>query len=207
MILSSETQENDAEQMLEFYKQHFATVEIVTCGICGSMLAFECAGGDGMGLMANELGKYIIPIGENLLSTRVRLDEAPTGERMMGYQCGAPVPNPHYPELFKTFQDNLAEYDKEYKRQVKEAKKDKVEPPIYAPPLEPVDQKTVPCGNDTRIAAIERGKVPVGLQQSSLSPFEKHRIRLNIKDEGYQPDFKKVGNVKHFETFQVERIQ
>ena len=57
MILSSEVTINDAAQMLEFYKQNFAVVDIVSCGQCGAMLAFECMGGDSMGLQQNELGK------------------------------------------------------------------------------------------------------------------------------------------------------
>lgn len=151
MILSSETTTNDAQQMLEFYKQHFGVVEIVSCSKCKSMLAFECQGGDTMGLPVNEVGKVIIPIGGSMLSSRVRLDEAPTGEPMIGYQCE--------------------------------------------------------CGNDTRVAVVERGLVPVGGMQIALSPFEKHQIRERIKaDKKYKPSFKKIGNIKHFESFQVERV-
>lgn len=151
MILSSQTNETDVEQMLQFYKQNFAVVELVSCSACKSFLAFECFGGESMGMAQNELGKYIIPIGDKLMSHRVRLDEAPTGERMVGYQCE--------------------------------------------------------CGNDTRIAEVERGLVPVGGMQTALSPFEKHQISSKIREKrGYKPDFKKVGKIKHFESFQVERI-
>lgn len=151
MILSSQTNESDVEQMLAFYKQNFAVVEIVSCSACKNFLAFECSGGESMGMAQNELGKYIIPIGDKLMSHRVRLDEAPTGERMVGYQCE--------------------------------------------------------CGNDTRIAEVERGLVPVGGMQTALSPFEKHQISTKIREKrGYKPDFKKVGKIKHFESFQVERV-
>ena len=217
MILSSETTANDAQQMLEFYKQNFAVVEIVSCSQCGSALAFECQGGDTMGLPVNEIGKVIIPIGEALQSSRVRLDEAPTGERMMGYQCGAPVPNPDYPQAVKDHEAAVTEYEKRFKNDVKlfEADQKKVKKgasavyaePIYSPPLMPNIPETVPCGNDTRVAEIERGKVPVGNMQISLSPFEKHQIRERIKeDRAYKADFKKIGNIKHFESFQVERV-
>ena len=224
MILSSETSPTDAQQMLEFYKQHFAVVELVSCSHCGSMLAFECQGGDTMGLPVNELGKVIIPIGDNLLSSRVRLDEAPTGERMMGYQCGAPVPNPLYPKakaawdaLIKKYKEEeypklVANVKKVWKQAVAEAKKsgepepEYVEPP-YQEPLFNAVPETISCGNDTRIADIERGKVPVGSMQVALSPFEKHQIREGIRsDKSYKADFKKVGNIKHFESFQVERV-
>lgn len=206
MILSSETQETDAEQMLEFYKAHFQHVDIVTCGACGAMLAFECEGGDGMGMQPNELGRFVIPIGNNLLSHRVRLDEAPTGERMIGYQCGAPVPNPAYPAAKKEHEKALEAYEKMYKKGVAEAKKEKRNEPTYMPPVFTTPE-TIPCGNDTRIADSERGIVPVGPQQVTLNPFEKQRIRDNLRDKKIKPDFKKVGNIKHFETFQVERIQ
>lgn len=206
MILSSETTATDAQQMLEFYKQHFAVVELVSCSHCGSMLAFECTGGDGMGLQPNELGKYIIPIGDNLLSSRVRLDEAPTGERMMGYQCGAIVANPAYASAKTAFDEELAAYEAQYKKDVTAAKKKKDQEPAYTPPVFNTPE-TIPCGNDTRISEIERGKVPVGRMQQALSPFEKHQIRAEIlKDSKHKADFRKVGNIKHFESFQVERL-
>lgn len=206
MILSSETQETDAEQMLEFYKARFASVELVVCSNCGSHLAFECSGGDGMGMQPNELGKFIIPIGQNLLSSRVRLDETPEGERMMGYQCGALIPNPAYPAALKEHEADLAKYEKEFKKDVAEAKKKKSAEPVYRPPVLRVPEQ-VRCMNDTRIAEVERGTVPVGPTQVTLTPFEKHRIREQIKEQKVKPDFRRVGNVKHFETFQVERIK
>lgn len=224
MILSSETTANDAQQMLEFYKQHFAVVEIVSCSKCASFLAIECSGGDGMGMQPNELGKYVIPIGENLLSSRVRLDEAATGERMVGYQCGAPVPNPVFPAVKREYDQNLADYEKKYaaelvkyqkdlkKAQAEQAKTPDVpldmpaEPP-YNPPVIPPIPEMIECGNDTRISDVERGLVPVGSMQTSLSPFEKHQIREKIlQNKSHKADFKKVGNIKHFESFQVERV-
>jgi len=206
MILGSETSEHDAEQMLHFYKQHFQIVEVVSCSKCSVALAFECSGGDGMGLAPNELGKYIIPIGENLLSSRVRLDEAPTGERMMGYQCGAPVANPDYPAAVKAHQEELNAYEKQFQKDVVKAKAAKTEEPAYQPPLMSNVPEFIPCGNDTRIADIERGHVPVGPHQATLSPFEKHKIRQQIAQTNHKADFKKVGNIKHFESFQVERV-
>lgn len=222
MILGSDTTIHDVDQMITFYKEKFAVVEAVSCKKCESFLAIECSGGDGMGLQPNELGKFIISVGDDLLSHRVRLDEAPTGERMVGYQCGAPVPNPLFPAAKKEHEDALAEYqtafDKQtaqYEKDIKKAtaakKKDEaVEMPV-APEWLPPNMRNVPefieCGNDTRIADIERGHVPVGKMQTSLSPFEKHEIRKKLlENREYKADFKKVGHIKHFETFQVERI-
>lgn len=206
MILSSETTPTDAQQMLEFYKQNFAVVELVSCGKCGVMLAFECMGGDSMGLPQNELGKFVIPIGDKLLSHRVRLDEAPTGERMVGYQCGNMIPNPNYAAAQAAHEKDLAAFEKQYKKLVADAKKNKEPEPPYTPPVFNTPEM-IPCGNDTRIADVERGHVPVGPMQVALSPFEKHQIREKIMhDKSHKPDFRKVGNIKHFETFQVERL-
>ena len=223
MILSSETSPTDAQQMLEFYKQHFAVVEIVSCSKCGAMLAFECQGGDTMGLPVNELGKVIIPIGDSLLSSRVRLDEAPTGERMMGYQCGAPVLNPDYFPAKSLYDQAVAKYDKEFPvllakaqkahvKAVAKAEKEGQQPPEFVQPDYPIPAmanipEKIACGNDTRIADVERGLVPVGQMQVALSPFEKHQVREKLReDHKHKADFKKVGNIKHFESFQVERV-
>lgn len=224
MILSSEVTYTDVQQMYEFYKQNFAVVEMVICNKCDSPLAFECQGGDTMGLPTNELGKVVIPIGDNLLSHRIRLDEAPTGERMVGYQCGVMLPNPLYQPAQEAYAAAKADYDKKYDAEhakavkahdklVKQAeKKGDALPgfnkPPYDPPMPPNIAEKIPCGNDTRIGDVERGKVPVGNMQISLSPFEKHQIREQIRgDKKYKADFKKVGNTKHFETFRVERIE
>jgi hypothetical protein len=125
---------------------------------------------------------------------------------MMGYQCGAVVTNPEYHTARAAFDDELAAYDSQYKKDVAAAKKKKQPEPAYAPPVFNTPE-LIPCGNDTRIAEIERGKVPVGRMQQSLSPFEKHQVRAEIlKDRSHKADFRKVGNIKHFETFQVERL-
>lgn len=202
MILSSQTHQDEAEQMLEFYLNHFASVEVVSCSKCGNMLAFECSGGDSMGMSPNELGKFVIPIGDHLRSYRIRLDEAPTGERMIGYQCKAPMPNPQYPAAKAAHEKAIAKAKADYKKAVRADKEGTLyEEPFFNMP------EVIPCGNDTRLADIERGKVPTGGTLVSLSPFEKHKIREAIlSDRSYKPDFKKIGNIKHFETFQVERI-
>lgn len=210
MILSSETTANDAAQMLDFYKQHFAVVDIVSCSRCGAALAFECTGGDGMGLSPNELGKYVINIGNNLLAYRVRLDEAPTGERMVGYQCGNLIKNPNYDQQIAEQKSAHDAYEAQYKKDVAAARKKKMQEPVYDPPLFPPVPEIIECGNDTRISIIEEHflpETPANRAPSALSPFEKHQIREKIAtDKSYKPDFRKVGNIKHFESFQVERL-
>lgn len=151
-ILGSEVTQSDLEQMLAFYKMNFDVVEIVSCSECKSPLCFQLSApkGEVPGISYAEDGKARITIGDKLLSWRLRLDEASTGEPMIGYQCA--------------------------------------------------------CGNDTRIAAIERGKVPVAKFQQSLSPFEKFKIAEEIKASDHKADFKQQGNIKHFESFKVERV-
>lgn len=199
--------EADVEAMLAFYKAHFDTVDLVKCEKCAAFLAFELTGPDGMGMSPNEIGKYVVPIGGNLQAHRVRLDEAPTGERMVGYQCGARVENPKYAKAKAKYDKEIEAYDAEYNKLGKKAEKDGVDAPSYDPPV--LEQAPfMICGNDTRLGDAERGKVPVGATQITLSPFEKHRIAEEIRqDKKHKPSFKKQGHKKHFETFSVERIQ
>jgi len=151
MIASSQIGEADVDQMIHFYRNHYDVVDVVRCEKCGEFLAFELMGGDPMGLQPNEIGKIVIPIGNHMLSHRVRLDEAPTGERMVGYQCD--------------------------------------------------------CGNDSRIASVEKGSVPAGSDLVYLSPFEKHQIAEKIKaDKKYKPKFRVEGKKKFLENFSVERV-
>ncbi len=88
MIISSDiTDSANKTEMLEFYKGQFERVDIVICSKCKEELAVELMGGDPMGMSFNEVGKIVVPISQKLISHRVRLDEAPTGEPMIGYQC------------------------------------------------------------------------------------------------------------------------
>ena len=85
--LAADTQSLD--KAVAFYKAHYEVVDLVECTKCKTVLALELSGptGEPLGLAANEVGRSIIPVSGALLSSRIRLDEAPTGERMRGYQC------------------------------------------------------------------------------------------------------------------------
>lgn len=88
MIISSDLSEmNNRQEMIEFYKGQFESVEVITCSKCKDQLAIQLMGGDPMGMSVNEVGKIVVPLSNKLISHRVRLDEAPTGEPMIGYQC------------------------------------------------------------------------------------------------------------------------
>lgn len=88
MIISSDiTESRDQEEMIAFYKEHFESVEILTCGKCKDRLALILIGGNTMGMQMNELGQIVVPMSNKLISHRIRLDEAPTGEPMIGFQC------------------------------------------------------------------------------------------------------------------------
>ena len=88
MIVTSDISEiANKSEMIDYYKGHFDRVDVVVCGKCKEQLALELMGGDPMGLSYNDVGKIVVPLSDKLISHRVRLDEAPTGEPMMGYQC------------------------------------------------------------------------------------------------------------------------
>lgn len=77
------------QDMIAFYGGYFAAVELVTCEDCDTDLCIELSGlvGENPGIDLNPVGRAVIPLSAKLLSTRTRLDEAPTGEAMRGYQC------------------------------------------------------------------------------------------------------------------------
>lgn len=85
----SKLTKEEISQRIDFYKNHYATVELVQCMECKSDLCLELTGliGAGLGLSPNAMGVVVIPLNEKLLSTRIRLDETGTGEPMRGYQC------------------------------------------------------------------------------------------------------------------------
>lgn len=88
MILSSDiSTAQNIEEMIDFYKGQFEHVDVVACNKCKERLALIMMGGDPMGLQMNEYGQIIMPISAKLVSHRIRLDEAPTGEPMLGFQC------------------------------------------------------------------------------------------------------------------------
>lgn len=218
MQLANQISENDVVPAMNFYKTQFSHVAVITCLSCNTPLAFELAGsltGDLFGFKPNDLGQIIIPVGNHLLSSRVRLDEHHLGQRMMGYHCGAPVPNPKYPQAKKDYEKALATYDKEFKKAdlVLKKSKDQSTPPPYIPP-QLIEPETTMCNNDTRIAEVEIGAfAPVGVVQPGAaevgysSPFEKHKASKVINESPpYPPDFEEHGNVRRYETFRVEKV-
>lgn len=91
MLIKSEIKyDQDIQDMLEFYRHNFDCVEVVKCEACGEFIAIMLSApktGDYMGLTPNEIGKCVVDLGNRLMSSRVRLDHAPNGERMIGFQC------------------------------------------------------------------------------------------------------------------------
>lgn len=80
MILRPEIAPTDPQEVLDYYKSRYSEVHIITCKKCKHDLGIEVAG-EVSGLPRNELGRTVIPVHPNLLSSRVRLDG------MAGYQC------------------------------------------------------------------------------------------------------------------------
>src|SRR5689334_9342553 len=87
MVLKPHIENHELDQMLDWYRANFEHVRVVRCGNrkCGAVLALEVSGGTGVPL--DRRGVAVLPIGDKLLASRVRLDENEHGEPMMGYQC------------------------------------------------------------------------------------------------------------------------
>lgn len=207
MIVESHiASEKDVEDMLAFYKNHFAELHILRCEKCGSYLAIVAkAEQETLGLHPNELGLIIIPIGDNLLSSRVRLDVAETGERMMGFECGAIIPNPDYPAALAQWEADCDKVKDAHAKAIKSLKKGEIEPALQLPLFHTPEM--IKCGNDSRLCAAEKGQVPVGSRVSHMTPFEKQKIMDNIAaNKEYKPNFKHLGNKKHYDEFSLEKV-
>lgn len=212
MLIKSEIEnEHDLEDMLTFYRHHFHKTEVVKCENCGSYIAIilgDSKTGDYLGLSPNEIGKCVIGLGNKLLSSRVRLDHAPNGERMMGFQCGCVVPNPAYAAAKASHDATVAEMRATFEKRVSEARKNKQEfSETFIEPTLDVSE-FIPCGARTLLSSAETGQVPTSNVTTSLSPFEKHRIMKNIEEnKDYKADFKQVGRKKTYDSkFTVEEI-
>lgn len=84
MIVKPHIDTPELEQTIRWYTDNFASVHQLTCSHCRKLLALEVSGGPGLATDAR--GVAVIPVGPDLLSSRVRLDEGPDGP-MVGYQC------------------------------------------------------------------------------------------------------------------------
>lgn len=205
MILRPQLEVTDHQSVLNYYLENYSEVHIITCDKCGTDLGIEIRGevfNNNGGYKVNEAGFTILPFGDNLLSSRVRTDEYLPGHRMMGYQCGTPVPNPEYPKAVAARDAEVAKQTAEWKKANK-GEKGAVMPDINQLVPAVVVPQIVRCGNDTRGSVIEEELSPTG----SFLPHEIHAIKTKYRETGYKPKFKQLGNVQLHETFKRERIK
>lgn len=86
MIHTQQLEREQLGEMLDWYKTHFDEVHTVHCQKCKALLCIECHGGHTIGGQRDERGLLVIPVGDRMLSHRVRLDQHDSG-RMIGYEC------------------------------------------------------------------------------------------------------------------------
>lgn len=83
MILRPQLEPTDHQSVLDYYKQNYGEVHILSCNKCKSDLGIEIRG-EVFGSNAykvNTNGYTVLPFGNTLLASRVRTDGT------MGYQC------------------------------------------------------------------------------------------------------------------------
>lgn len=85
MIVANHIPTEEREEALTYYTTNHKHVAIVSCSKCEKELALEVSAENGM--QGNARGMAVLPLSDDLLSSRVRLDETPEGEPMMGYRC------------------------------------------------------------------------------------------------------------------------
>lgn len=195
MILRPQLDPTDHQSVLDYYLENYSEVHIITCSKCGADLGIEIRGevfNNNGGYKVNDAGYTVLPFGDALMSSRVRTDEHTPGIRMMGYQCGAWVPNPEYALEMKAYWKAMDKYEKMLKKGE-----------VITPPEPITIPELIRCGNDTRGSAIEEAISPTG----SFLPHEVAKIQEAYRQSRYKPDFKRVGNKEHHETFIRERIK
>lgn len=205
MILRQQLEPTDHQQVLDYYLHNYAEVHIVTCSKCGTDLGIEIRGevfNNNGGYKVNEAGYTMLPFGDNLMASRVRTDEYEPGKYMMGYQCGAPVPNPEYDKAVANRKKEIAELTRHWTSLYPEAKKSEIPDFDLTVPAVQVPKLTR-CGNDTRGSVIEEELSPTG----SFLPHEIEAIKTKYRQTGYVPKFKQQGNIQVHETFKRERIK
>jgi hypothetical protein len=137
------------KEMLDFYRAQASSVKVITCDKCKTDIAIEVMG-DSLGMQKDKRGVTVIPIGEKLLASRVRLDMQTDGSPMVGYECT--------------------------------------------------------CGNDTRLASIEKALVPTSNRPFQLMPHEEAGIAKQIADSKYVPKVKYEGKKVIMESFTAKDV-
>lgn len=192
-------------EIIEFYKRRYASVRTVKCDKCGTLLAVEVKPRPNEhGLKIDRRGVAVIPVDDSLLSSRVRLDERPDGQPMMGYQCGAKLPNPEYPKHKAEVDKHNTRVEKIRARLEKDPDAELTDEERSLQPRSITVPEFVLCLNDTRLSRAEKNHPPRNGWLTPLQPHEEHEVRTSIKLSGIKPDFESKGNQRRYESFLQE---
>lgn len=210
-------QPEEYEILKPWYLENSHTLDEIYCSKCGAFLGIEIDTIDDDINPYHHEGKFVVPVGDKLMSYRPRLDGT------MGYQCGNVLETEYkkawdaYPDLVQKANDNYNEELTKYNEAVDKydnlssKKKQKAEYPTDVPtlelPAEPEGPPYLECGNDTRWAQIEIDNVPEDHVMTSVTKEDRIKVKQEMNATNYSPDVHETKKGKTIETFELRKVK
>jgi len=212
----SQIQPEEYELLKPWYLETCHTVDEIICSKCGVLLGLEVDTIDDEMNPYHHEGKFVVAVGNKLMSYRPRLDG------VMGYQCGNIIETKYksawdkYGEDFAQFQKDEARAKEQHEdailkyNNLSEKKREKTEQPVYEGPVTPEKPEGEPyeeCTNDTRWAQIEIDNVPQDHVMTSITKEDRIKVKQEMNATNYAPDVKTTKRGKKVESFELRKVK
>lgn len=211
-------QPEEYELLKPWYLEVCHTVDEIICSKCGVLLGLEVDTIDDNINPYHHEGKFVVPIGSNLMAYRPRLDG------QMGYQCGNVLEK--YKKDWEKYEVDLEEWNTKLKEaqdkyteemnaysDLSPKKQKSKKPPVYdsesvpAEPTPPAGPAYEECGNDTRWSQIEIDNVPESHVMTSVTKDDRIKVKQEMDATNYAPDVKETKRGKKVESFELRKVK
>lgn len=182
--------EDELDDMLAYYEEIAAEIEIVHCTRCDNDIAVEIKHSEyaSTNYFNNPnlhwQDRFIVSIGNLLHGYRKRHDD------VMGYRCGGMMENPEYKPAMQQYEKDLKKYQTALKKAAKEGTS------MPAGPVHPESTgmtQIIPCGNESMMSEPELEAVSQShLEQSVITESDIQKIKRHINQTNYKKPVKKV---------------
>lgn len=212
----TQIQPEEYELLKDWYLSNAVTLDEIICSKCGVLLGIEIDTIDDNMNPHHHEGKFVVPIGQVLMSYRPRTDG------VMGYQCGNIVETEYkqewdeYPNKLakaqEKYEDEMAKYTLAVEKfeALSEKKKEKTEFPTAPEPEiigEPEGPAYVECNNDTRWGQIEIDNIPEDHVMTSITKEDRIKVKQQMDATNYIPDVTETDSGKTVETFELRKVK
>lgn len=220
----TQIQPEEYEVLKDWYIENSHTLDEIICGKCGVLLGIEIDTIDDTMNPYHHEGKFVVPIGDKLMSYRPRMDG------LMGYQCGNIITDESLLEEWKEYDRLMVEREEKYQAEEKEAlenlakwgdldhkeqKRISQEEPellphsaIYSPePPRPEKSAFTVCDNDTRWGQIEIDNIDESHVMTSITKEDRIKVKQQMDATNYIPDVTETDSGKTVETFELRKVK